>query len=250
MGADARGRARADSRGDPSRRRHPRPLDPHPCGPARLRRAAYGHRAGRREPGLRDPRRDADDPRRRLRRDPGPQHLHGKRRRAGRDGAARLPAGGSARPGGHSGLLRTLELAGTLFATLSAQRGRYGTVLGTTAHEFRGAEDFKHMPAIWVGPLDQASLDAACPKTGEIQTQLDAVAAAVRRSGAYRTPQADRHRDSRADGSLGESPNIRQFQIGAIDPQRWNSRAYRSIRHEPPRPVPSPAAGRRLRLRL
>ena len=87
-------------------------------------------------------------------------------------------------------VLRTLELAGTLFATLSAQRGRYGTVLGTTAHEFRGAEDFKHMPAIWVGQLDQASLDAACPKTGEIQTQLDAVAAAVRRSGVYRTPQA------------------------------------------------------------
>ncbi len=87
-------------------------------------------------------------------------------------------------------VLRTLELAGTLFATLSAQRGRYGTVLGTTAHEFRGAEDFKHMPAIWVGPLDQASLDAACPKTGEIQTQLDAVATAVRQSGAYRTPQA------------------------------------------------------------
>lgn len=87
-------------------------------------------------------------------------------------------------------VLRTLELAGTLFATLSAQRGRYGTVLGTTAHEFRGAEDFEHMPAIWVGPLDQASLDAACPKTGEIQTQLDSVAAAVRRSGAYRTPQA------------------------------------------------------------
>ncbi|TXM98077.1 hypothetical protein FV222_14995 [Methylobacterium sp. WL103] len=87
-------------------------------------------------------------------------------------------------------ILRTLELAGTLFATLSAQRGRYGTVLGTTAHEFRGAEDFRHMPAIWVGPLDQASLDAACPKTGEIQTQLDAVAAAVRGSGVYRTPQA------------------------------------------------------------
>lgn len=39
-------------------------------------------------------------------------------------------------------VLRTLELAGTLFAFLSARRGGYGTVLGATAHKFRGAEDF------------------------------------------------------------------------------------------------------------
>lgn len=44
-------------------------------------------------------------------------------------------------------VLRTLELAGTLFAFLSARRGGYGTVLGATAHEFRGAEDFRNKPA-------------------------------------------------------------------------------------------------------
>lgn len=85
-------------------------------------------------------------------------------------------------------VLRTLELARTLFAFLSARRGGYGTVLGATAHEFRGAEDFRNKPAIWVGPLDLPALDAACPKTGAIQTQLDAVNTAVRQENPFRTP--------------------------------------------------------------
>lgn len=85
-------------------------------------------------------------------------------------------------------ILRTLELAGTLFSALSARRGSYGTVLGITAHEFRGTKDGGQMPVIWVGRVDQPTLEAACPKTEELQSRLDAFNAAVRGSGLYRTP--------------------------------------------------------------
>ena len=85
-------------------------------------------------------------------------------------------------------ILRTLELAGTLFSALAARRGGYGTILGATAHEFRATRDDGRMPVIWVGRVDQQTLEAACPKTEELQSRLDGFNAAVRRNGLHQTP--------------------------------------------------------------
>ncbi|MFD0935927.1 hypothetical protein ACFQ12_12145, partial [Methylobacterium trifolii] len=82
---------------------------------------------------------------------------------------------------------RTIELAGALFAVLSARRDGFGTVLGMSAQEYRPAEGFDENPALWVGQLDQAGLDAACPRNGEVQALTDSVAASVRASGLYRS---------------------------------------------------------------
>jgi hypothetical protein len=85
-------------------------------------------------------------------------------------------------------IFRTLELAGTLYSALSARRGGYGTILGATAHEFQATQDDRGMPVIWVGRVDQQTLEAACPKTEELQSRLDTFNAIVRASGLYRTP--------------------------------------------------------------
>ena len=86
---------------------------------------------------------------------------------------------------------RTIELLVTLFAVQSARNDRSGTtVLGLSANEYRTDGALDQNPAAWVGRIDQATLDAACPRNGEVLTMTDQVAAEVRQSGLYRSPQA------------------------------------------------------------
>ena len=125
--------------------------------------------------------------------------------------------------------LRTLQLAGTLYSLLSARRSGYGTVLGATAHEFRGAEDFREKPAIWVGPLDQPALDAACPKTGAIQTQLDAVNTAVRQENPFRTPsQIGNEVHSRMHFWVQHQKNSRLKSEFSIDKEWFSTRVNKA----------------------
>lgn len=89
------------------------------------------------------------------------------------------------------GVARTLQLLGALFAAQSARNDRSGTaVLGMSANEFRTDGALDQNPATWVGRITQTTLDAACPRNGEVQAMTDQVAADVRRSGLYRSPQA------------------------------------------------------------
>lgn len=95
-----------------------------------------------------------------------------------------------ARAAGSYAVRRTLELAGALFAALSARNSRGGTaVLGMSAQEYHPADAFEQNPAIWVGRIDQADLDAACPRNGEVQSMTDAAVASVRQDGLYKTSQ-------------------------------------------------------------
>ncbi|WP_430910546.1 hypothetical protein [Methylobacterium sp. sgz302541] len=88
------------------------------------------------------------------------------------------------------GVARTLQLLGILFAVQSARNDRSGTaVLGLSANEYRTDGALDQNPAAWVGRIDQTTLDAACPRNGEVLTMTDQVAAEVRQSGLYRSPQ-------------------------------------------------------------
>jgi hypothetical protein len=84
--------------------------------------------------------------------------------------------------------VRTLELALSLLAVLSARNDGFGTVLGLTAHEFD--PDSGSQPALipWVGKLNQQALDGACPRNGEVLAMVNDVANTVRASGHYRNP--------------------------------------------------------------
>lgn len=79
----------------------------------------------------------------------------------------------------------TVELGLMLFTYLSARQDGYGTVLGMTAQEYKPGE--AAFSVDWVGKLDQQSLDAACPRNGEVQAITDEVTLRQRAMGNYRT---------------------------------------------------------------
>ncbi|MER2265021.1 hypothetical protein [Methylobacterium oxalidis] len=83
----------------------------------------------------------------------------------------------------------TVELAGLLFAVLSARREGFGPVLGLSAQEFRPAVNDGAAPAVWVGSIGIDELNRACPRAEEIQTETDRAAQRLRRSGLRLTPQ-------------------------------------------------------------
>ena len=68
----------------------------------------------------------------------------------------------------------TLRLGAILFAVQSARKDGFGTVLGMTARQYDfepvSDEDFR---LAWVGPVDQATLEAACPRHAEVQAATD-----------------------------------------------------------------------------
>lgn len=87
------------------------------------------------------------------------------------------------------GIARAVEAAGTLFAALSGRNGSdRKAIFIAPASEYAPGLD-ANSPAIWVGRVDQAGLDAACPRNGEVQAILDAAAASVRASGNFMGPQ-------------------------------------------------------------
>lgn len=68
----------------------------------------------------------------------------------------------------------TIEAAALLFTVLSARKDGFGTVLGMTAREYEfETDDDRKFPLVWVGRLDQAALDAACPRNAEVQAVTD-----------------------------------------------------------------------------
>ncbi|GJE39822.1 hypothetical protein [Methylobacterium persicinum] len=81
---------------------------------------------------------------------------------------------------------RTIELALSLFTALSARKGDFGTVLGLTAREYDLGAESSPTLVPWVGTLDKPTLDAACPRNGEVMAMTDRVTKAVRASGQYR----------------------------------------------------------------
>ena len=78
-----------------------------------------------------------------------------------------------------------IEAAASLLTVLSARNDSRGkAIFVAPASEYIPAEG-PNDPVMWVGRVDQAGLDAACPRNGEVQTILDAAAASVRASGNY-----------------------------------------------------------------
>ncbi|WP_267420882.1 hypothetical protein [Methylobacterium sp. GC_Met_2] len=82
--------------------------------------------------------------------------------------------------------MRTLELALSLLAVLSAQDDGFGTVLGLTTHEFDPATGAQPALTPWVGKLNQQALSGACPRYGEVLAIVNDVTKSVRASGNYR----------------------------------------------------------------
>ena len=68
----------------------------------------------------------------------------------------------------------TLEAAALLFTYLEARRPGFGKAPGRTAlrYDFDPDPD-KKLPLIWVGPVDQTTLDQACPRNAEVQAVTD-----------------------------------------------------------------------------
>ncbi|MBX9931410.1 MAG: hypothetical protein K2Y56_07710 [Methylobacterium sp.] len=68
----------------------------------------------------------------------------------------------------------TIEALALLFTVLSARKDGFGTVLGMTAqqYDFEPSAD-KDFRLAWVGRIDQAALDAACPRNAEVQAVTD-----------------------------------------------------------------------------
>lgn len=84
----------------------------------------------------------------------------------------------------------TIELALALYAARSGQIDPYSrTVLGLSAQEFTPNPQGGIAPAIWVGPVNQSTLDAACRRNGQVEAITNQIARRVRASGLYRTPQ-------------------------------------------------------------
>ncbi|QDI81303.1 hypothetical protein E8E01_13080 [Methylorubrum populi] len=63
------------------------------------------------------------------------------------------------------------------------------TVLGLSAQEFVLNPQNAANPAIWVGPVTQTMLDAACKRNGQVEKITNQVTRRVRASGRYRTAQ-------------------------------------------------------------
>ncbi|MCJ2058074.1 hypothetical protein MKL09_16095 [Methylobacterium sp. J-048] len=82
-------------------------------------------------------------------------------------------------------VIATFELALQLLTYLSARKDGYGTVLGMSAQEYQYEDVAQPDMPMWIGRLNQAQLDATCPKAGEVQTIVDDVAARVKAQGSY-----------------------------------------------------------------
>ncbi|GJE15484.1 hypothetical protein AIGOOFII_0179 [Methylobacterium marchantiae] len=70
----------------------------------------------------------------------------------------------------------TLEAAALLFTYLEARKPGFGKAPGRTAlrYDFDPDPDpEKKLPLIWVGQIDQARLDQACPRNAEVQAVTD-----------------------------------------------------------------------------
>lgn len=84
----------------------------------------------------------------------------------------------------------TIEMALALYAARSARFNPYSrTVLGLSAQEFQPNPGPGALPAIWVGPINQMTLDAACERNGQVEDITNKVARRVRASGLHRTAQ-------------------------------------------------------------
>lgn len=84
----------------------------------------------------------------------------------------------------------TIELALALYALRSGQNDPYSrTVLGLSAQEFRPSSQGGTAPVVWVGPISQSMLDAACRRNGQVEAMTDRVARQVRATGLYLTAQ-------------------------------------------------------------
>lgn len=95
----------------------------------------------------------------------------------------------SGMPGGLSRILRSLEAAGTtLFGVLSGRGDGRKAVFAAPASEYVPGDAYDGR-AMWVGAVDQSELDRLCPRNREVQALADTVAADVRASGTYTTPQ-------------------------------------------------------------
>jgi len=75
----------------------------------------------------------------------------------------------------------TLEAAAFLFIYLRAREPRFGKAPGTTALRYDFATDTdKKYPLIWVGPVDQATLNQTCPLNREVQAVTNEAAKRLR----------------------------------------------------------------------
>ncbi|UMY16157.1 hypothetical protein MMB17_15695 [Methylobacterium organophilum] len=88
----------------------------------------------------------------------------------------------------------TIEFIGVLAVVLAARKDRFRredrfsrVVVGLTAHQIVPGADFKAPSALWTGRLEQADLDQACPRNGEIQFIANDSYARLKASGLYRT---------------------------------------------------------------
>jgi hypothetical protein len=75
----------------------------------------------------------------------------------------------------------TLEAATLLFIYLRARGPRFGKAPGTTALRYDFATDVdKKYPLIWVGPVNQTTLNQACPLNREVQAVTNEAAKRLR----------------------------------------------------------------------
>ncbi|WP_146221742.1 hypothetical protein [Methylobacterium sp. B4] len=66
--------------------------------------------------------------------------------------------------------IATVELALALYAVRSGQNDPYSrTVLGLSAQEFLPNPQGITAPAIWIGPISQSALGAACQRNGQVE---------------------------------------------------------------------------------
>jgi len=83
----------------------------------------------------------------------------------------------------------TVEAALALLSVLSLRKSRDGTaIFEAPASAYEPGADANH-PAMWVGRVDQAELDAACPRRGEVQGILDDSVTQVRATGNFMDAQ-------------------------------------------------------------
>lgn len=82
-----------------------------------------------------------------------------------------------------------VEAALALFRALSQRIGAGPALFVAPASEYERSGDAS-AGATWVGEVERADLDLACPRHGEVQSLLDRTMASVTSSGLYLTPQA------------------------------------------------------------
>ncbi len=83
-----------------------------------------------------------------------------------------------------------VEFALGLYTYYALRNDPYSrTVLGLSAQEFVPNPQGGTNPAVWVGPISQTMLDAACKRNGQVEKITNQVTRRVRASGLYRTAQ-------------------------------------------------------------